>query len=93
MTKSLTLSLYLVLASIAVAGKLEDKLTQVAGKGQAYIVGELLAKGADLNVKDSDGLSALNWAAYKGNVVVAEIYEKLGQRGKATVDYRAYAAT
>jgi ankyrin repeat protein len=37
-------------------------------EGQVRMVGELLAKGANIYQEDKEGLTALHWAAYSGQL-------------------------
>lgn len=67
-----TVLLLLAFASVAVAGELEDKLTDAATNGQVDVVKDLLAKGADVNAKFGD-MTALMWAAQNGHADVVRV--------------------
>jgi len=71
--------LYLCLGMVctAPAGELENKLMNEAINNNAKEVRALAEKGANVNAKDSDGATALIWAAYFGNIdVVWVLIEK-----------------
>jgi hypothetical protein len=58
-------------AAAAMAGPAED-LINAAGSGDAAAVQALLAKGADINAKASNGVTALVAASYPGHLDVVQ---------------------
>ncbi|MDD5007115.1 MAG: ankyrin repeat domain-containing protein [Syntrophorhabdaceae bacterium] len=73
----LALELCLITVFVVSAGELENKLMDEAINNQANAVRTLIEKGANVNAKDSDGYTALLWAAYYGNTdVVRALIEK-----------------
>ena len=46
----------------------DNKLINAAKEGSVQLVREFLAKGADINAKDSQGYTPLMWAAYNGHL-------------------------
>jgi outer membrane protein assembly factor BamB len=81
-TKTLTISLLLCLASQAADGS--DELWAAAKKGDVDAVKKLLAGGANVNAKTPYGATALSFAAEKGHVEVV----RLLLAHKADVDVR-----
>lgn len=73
-----TLCLVWAWASAALADQLEDKLFDAAINGQANAVRTLIDKGANINVKDNDGWTALMQAAYYGYADVAQVLIEKG---------------
>ncbi len=53
----------------ASAGALDD----AAKENKITTVKQLIANGAKANQKGKDGLTALHWAAYNGNAIMAEL--------------------
>jgi tetratricopeptide (TPR) repeat protein len=66
------------LAPTAYAGELENKLMSEAINNNAKEVRALAEKGANVNAKDSDGATALIWAAYYGNTDVVRVLIEKG---------------
>ena len=48
-------------------------MIQATNKHRKEIVELLIAKGADVNVKDKQGSTTLHWAAYHGHKEIAEL--------------------
>ncbi|MEE9597799.1 MAG: ankyrin repeat domain-containing protein [Acidiferrobacterales bacterium] len=65
----------------ASAGPLDD----AAKENNIATVKQLIANGAKVNQKGKDGLTALHWAAYNGNAIMAELLIAKG----ATLDLQA----
>jgi outer membrane protein assembly factor BamB len=71
MTCSLVFAVLLVPA--ALGADLKEELLAAAKKGDAAAVKALLAKGADVNAKSAYGVTALGFAADRGQVEVAKV--------------------
>lgn len=67
------LMMYLVAASTAQAGQLENQLIDAAKIGNVKKVRSALAEGANVNAKDNDGHTALIYAAGVGHADVAKL--------------------
>ena len=50
-----------------------NSLIDAATRGDADTVQALITRGADVNAKDNDGVSALLWASWKGNFQVVQL--------------------
>src|SRR5262245_58210613 len=48
-------------------------VADAAARGDKDAVRGLLQKGADVNAAQSDGMTALHWAAYKGDAELADM--------------------
>jgi len=66
------------LAPVTSAGELENRLMSEAINNNAREVRALAEKGADINAKDSEGVTALIWAAYYGNTDVVRVLIEKG---------------
>jgi ankyrin repeat protein len=55
------------------AGPYEPTVADVAARGDLEAVRELLRKGADVNNPQGDGMTALHWAAERGDARLAEV--------------------
>src|SRR5262245_43542749 len=62
-----------ILALTARGGELGEDLLAAAKRGDADAVKALLAKGADVNAKNSYGATALSYAADKGHIEVVKL--------------------
>ena len=62
-----------VLSATLVAGVNEAPVAEAAMSGDAETVRALLKDGADVNEAMGDGMTALHWAAKKGNVELAQM--------------------
>jgi ankyrin repeat protein len=67
------LSLGLLLAATPLA---ESPVADAAMKGDAAAVRSLIQQGADVNAAQGDGMTALHWAATRGDTEIAEILIK-----------------
>lgn len=56
----------------------KSSLLAVARSGDAERIEELIKKGADVNVTDKDGSTALHWAAQEGDVHLCSVLLKAG---------------
>ena len=62
----------------------DPPLTDAARRGDVDVVRSLLRGGADVNASESDGMTALHWAADAGHVEIAEILMYAGANLEAT---------
>src|SRR6516165_9592012 len=70
---AISANLLLLAAFLAPSGDLSADLLAAVNKGDAAMVKALLAMGADVNAKNSYGVTALSFAADKGHVTVVKI--------------------
>ena len=73
-----------------VAAAPESPLADAAMQGDAEAVRELLDRGADVNAPQGDGMTALHWAAYRGDVGVAELLMRAGADVKTQTRIGSY---
>jgi len=59
----------------------DTPLHRAAGNGNAEIARMLLDKGADVNARDKEGLSAVHWTKWAKKNVQAGVVDLLKQRG------------
>ncbi|HJS75471.1 MAG TPA: ankyrin repeat domain-containing protein [Vicinamibacteria bacterium] len=72
--KALGLALALaVSASVTGTTDLPRQVADAAARGDVVRVQELLRNGADVNTAQGDGMTALHWAASRGNLELAEV--------------------
>ena len=75
-TSKLIIFIFTLLALIASAHAENDSpLHEAVKKGNKAAVEALLAKGADVNAKDKNGATPLQWAVEVGNLDIAELME------------------
>ncbi len=74
-------AVYDVDGPFASAGPLDDTVKEI----NIATVKQLIVNGAKANQKSKDGLTALHWAAYNGNAIMAELLIAKG----ATLDLQA----
>ena len=72
--------LLLTLASTTVSGQLQEKLIEAARNSQADVVRDLLYKGAEVNVKDNDGTTALMWVSRNRQADVVKLLNIAGAK-------------
>src|SRR5688572_23758622 len=72
----------LVSALLLAAAVAESPVADAAMRGDQTQVRALIQKGADVNAPQGDGMTALHWAAYKGDVALTDVL----LRAKAKVD-------
>ena len=70
MSLRLTLAVLIWLPGLSQAG---DALIDAARSDDAATIVSLVRKGADVNVREEDGTTALAWAASHSNVAIAEV--------------------
>jgi ankyrin repeat protein len=63
----------LLLAAVLLAGTADGPLIQAVRQGNVEAVAMLIQRGEDLNATDGDGLSALHWAAERGDLEAARV--------------------
>src|SRR5262245_106306 len=80
------LLLALVLSGAAAPAPVAD----AAMRGDRAQVRALLARGANVNAAQGDGMSALHWAAYRGDAELADLLLKAGAKTEATTRNGAY---
>ena len=88
------LAIVVVFADLAVAGQTRDygdDLIAAAKQGDADVVKALLAKGANVNSKNSYGATALTFAADKGHLAVTKLL--LQNKADVNVQDTFYKAT
>src|SRR5947209_1579727 len=59
-------------------------VADAAQKGDLAAVKKLIAQGADVNVAQGDGMTALHWAADRGDSTMAEVLLKAHANVKST---------
>ena len=74
------------LSGIATEHSLDDQLLQAAKNGSLEQVKILMAEGADLNAKDTDGMTALMHATKEGCIDILKLLHDRGA-GVTTVQY------
>ncbi|SVE28943.1 uncharacterized protein METZ01_LOCUS481797, partial [marine metagenome] len=65
--------LSLTLLLLALTPPPESPVADAAMRGQADVVRSLLSDGADVNAAHGDGMTALHWAAERGDAEMAEM--------------------
>ena len=81
----LWLASLLSVASVAAAS--DRRLVEATEKGDKQAVRSLLKKHADVNTPQSDGATALAWAAYQDDMEMAELLIGAGAKVNAANDY------
>lgn len=71
-------------APVAVRAAGDQRLVQAAAKGDAATVRALLRERVDVNAADSDGATALHWAAWAGDAALVDELVRAGARAAAT---------
>src|SRR5687767_9388380 len=85
-TSLAALSLSVVLRAAIVAANVADAAMQ----GDRAGVAALLKQGADVNAAQADGMTALHWAALKGDAELATVLVKAGASVKPVTRLGAY---
>ncbi|MDZ7778805.1 MAG: ankyrin repeat domain-containing protein [Gemmatimonadota bacterium] len=82
-----------LLATLLVtAGSTDSPVADAAQRGDVEAVVALLEQGADVNAAQGDGMTALHWAARKGNAELAEVLLYAGASTEATTRLGGYTA-
>src|SRR2546425_4446368 len=80
----------LCLSAVIYAGAPASSLVDAAMQGNRDAVRALLKQGADVNTAQGDGMTALHWAAQKGDVELAQTLLYAGANIKATTRVGGY---
>src|SRR5438046_8155031 len=81
----------LVLSTILVLLTANDtRVADAAMQGSRDVVRSLLKQAADVNAAQGDGMTALHWAALKGDVEMADLLIYAGANLKATTRLGGY---
>ena len=80
----------LVLFGTLAAGPLESPVADAAESGDLEAVRALLRSGADVNAAQSDGMTALHWAAQRGDAEVASVLLFAGATVRPTTRLGGY---
>ena len=79
------------MSSVLAAAPPDSGLVEVAMRGDAAAVSSLLKRGADVNVAEADGTTALHWAAQRGDVEITRVLIKAGANVEAFTRIGHYA--
>jgi uncharacterized protein len=77
-------------AAVPVASAPESPVANAAMAGQREVVRALIAQNADVNAAQPDGMTALHWAARRGDAGMAATLIAAGARLEATTRLGAY---
>ncbi len=75
---------------ITTAAAPDTPVADAAARGDSAAVSALLTKGADVNAGQGDGMTALHWAAMRGDVALARLLLQAGASPKAATRVGAY---
>jgi len=78
MKRGLALALALIVGAFANAAVAQSPVADAAMRRDGAEVQRLLQSGADVKAAQTDGATALHWAAYHGDVALAELLLKAG---------------
>jgi len=84
------LALVSVIAAAGSAGPAESPVADAAERGDLEAVRALLRQGADVNTAQSDGMTALHWAASTNDVEIAKALLYAGATVRASTRLGAY---
>jgi len=84
------LTLLAGLAAFATLGPPESPVADAAMRGDVAAVEQLLANGADVNAPRGDGMTALHWAAERGNAELAAMLVQAGANLNAVTRIGSY---
>jgi ankyrin repeat protein len=68
----------------------EGRVADAAARGDAALVRTLVGRGADVNAPQGDGMTALHWAAERGDADLAALLLKAGANPKAGTRIGSY---
>jgi len=88
----MTVAVFTVAVILSAALAVDTDLVDAARRGEVEVVQTLLAKGADVNAAEGDGLTALHAAAEQGHVEVAELLISAGAELEASTRIGQYTA-
>ncbi|MGH7467310.1 MAG: ankyrin repeat domain-containing protein [Longimicrobiales bacterium] len=80
----------LTLITLLLAAAPPSPLADAAMRGDRVLVRSLLAKGADVNAPQGDGMTALHWASARGDVELADLLVRAGAKLEAVTRNGAY---
>jgi ankyrin repeat protein len=89
---AMTVAVFTVAVILSAALAVDTDLVDAARRGEVEVVQTLLAKGADVNAAEGDGLTALHAAAEQGHVEVAELLISAGAELEASTRIGQYTA-
>jgi ankyrin repeat protein len=94
MARGLTKKMSATLAAVAVlsgmASSSDRPLVEAAMQGNVEVVKQLLARGADVNEAQGDGMTALHWSAERGDVEIASLLLEAGANVRALTRIGSY---
>src|SRR5262245_18464260 len=79
-----------LVALLTAATAADSPVADAARRGDVNAVRELLARGADVNAAQGDGMTALHWAAERGDGQMVDVLLKAGASVRATTRNGAY---
>jgi len=79
-----------VFGALCLASFDDSRVADAAMQGDSATVRSLLRQGADVNAAQGDGMTALHWAARKGDAELAQMLIYAGANVKATTRLGAY---
>ena len=80
----------LLLVGLLTAAIAPSPVADAAMRGDRAQVRALLAQGADVNAPQGDGMTALHWAAFRGDTTLTDVLIKAGAKLEATTRNGAY---
>ena len=94
LTQTMKIGLHVIGAACVTAilgsAQADTPVADAAMQGDTETVRSLLRAGADVNTAQGDGMTALHWAAYKGNAEVARILIYAGGNPRALTRLHDY---
>src|SRR6478609_1789573 len=90
MRRLVTVTALALLVSVGVAARTDSPVADAAARGDRDAVKSLLKQASDVNAAQGDGMTALHWAAMKGDAELAQMLIFAGANIKATTRLGAY---